>query len=92
MRKTTKIQHCRNRSNEKNNKNTTMSEQIQWEKQQKYNTVGTGPTRNKKYLITISNFIYILKIWAHKTTLTPPPFIEMPVPSQESVSAHVFVC
>jgi hypothetical protein len=50
MRKTTKIQHCRNRSNEKNNKNTTMSEQIQWEKQQKYNTVGTGPTRNKKYL------------------------------------------
>jgi hypothetical protein len=28
MRKTTKIQHCRNRSNEKNNKNTTLSEQV----------------------------------------------------------------
>jgi hypothetical protein len=22
--------------------------------------------------------------WAHKTSLTPPPFIEIPVPSQES--------
>jgi hypothetical protein len=29
MRKTTNIQHCWNRSNEKNNKNTTLSQQFQ---------------------------------------------------------------
>jgi hypothetical protein len=28
MRKTTKLQHCRNRSNEKNNKYTTLLEQV----------------------------------------------------------------
>jgi hypothetical protein len=38
-----------------------------------------------------SNFELFTKVWAHKTSLAPPLFIEAPVPSQE-VSSHVFVC
>ena len=37
-----------------------------------------------------SNFELFTKVWAHKTSLAPPLFIEAPVPSQE-VSGHVFV-
>jgi hypothetical protein len=50
MRKTTKLQHCRNRSNEKNNKYTTLLEQVKWEKQQKYNTVSTVPKFNGNFV------------------------------------------
>jgi hypothetical protein len=31
-----------------------------------------------------SNFELFTKVWAHKTSLAPPLFIEAPVPSQES--------
>jgi hypothetical protein len=34
-----------------------------------------------------SNFELFTKVWAHKTSLAPPLFIEAPVPSQE-VSGH----
>ena len=30
------------------------------------------------------------EVWAHKTSLFPPPLIEVPIPSQES--EHFFVC
>jgi hypothetical protein len=30
--------------------------------------------------------------WAHKTGLTPPLFIEVPVPSQECEHGHVYLC
>jgi hypothetical protein len=36
--------------------------------------------------------IYALigEVWAHKTNLTPPVFIEVPVPNLRTMSGHVF--
>ena len=32
------------------------------------------------------------EVWVHKTSLTPPLFIEVPVPSQESERSCICVC
>jgi hypothetical protein len=38
--------------------------------------------------------IYALigEVWAHKTNLTSPVFIEVPVPNLRTMSGHVFMC
>ena len=38
-----------------------------------------------------SNFELFTKVWAHKTSLAPPLFIEAPVPSQESERSCICV-
>jgi len=32
------------------------------------------------------------EVWANTTSLTPPSFIEVPVPSQESERSYMYIC
>jgi hypothetical protein len=44
-------------------------------------------------LSTYGKLIIVLtgEVWTHKTSLTPPLFIEVPVPTHDSERFHVYV-
>ena len=56
-----------------------------------YFTIGTIPIFILSIKLQKLHHSVWKEVWIHKTSLTPPPFIEVPVPSQESEQSWFWV-